>query len=59
MPGWTEEMFLVQQIYTTQPVVTYKLTEWDGTPIEGTFYEEDQKVVLQRQTSVCILERVA
>ena len=52
-------MFLVKQIYTTQPVVTYKLTEWDGTPIEGTFYEEDQKVVLQRQTSVCILERVA
>ena len=45
LPGWTEEVFLVQQIYTTQPVVTYKLTEWNGTPINGTFYEEDvQKV---------------
>ena len=45
--GWTEEVFLVQQIYTTQPVVTYELTEWNGTPIKGTFYEENvQKVVL-------------
>ena len=41
LPGWTEEVFLVQQIYTREAVVTYKLTEWDGTPIKGTFYEED------------------
>ena len=33
LPGWTEEVFLVKQIYTTKPVVTYKLTEWDGSPI--------------------------
>ena len=47
LPGWTEEVFLVQQIYSKKPVVTYKLTEWDGTPIKGTFYQEDvQKVVL-------------
>ena len=40
-------MFLVQQIYTTQPVVTYKQTEWNWTPIKVTFYEEDvQKVVV-------------
>ena len=47
LPWWTEEVFLVQQIYTTQPVVTYKLTEWNWTPIKVTFYEEDvQKVVV-------------
>ena len=51
LPGWTEEVFLVQQIYTTQPVVTYKLTEWNGTPIKGTFYEEDvQKVSMSDNT---------
>ena len=38
-------MFLGQQIYTTQSLVTYKLTEWNGTPMKGTFYEEEvQKV---------------
>ena len=47
LPWWTEEVFLVQQIYTTQPVVTYKQTEWNWTPIKVTFYEEDvQKVVV-------------
>ena len=47
MPGLTEEVFLVKQIYTTLPVVTCKLTEWNGSPIKGKFYEYDaQKVVL-------------
>ena len=46
LPGWTEEVFLVQKV-KTHPLVTYKLTEWDGTPIKGTFYEQDvQKVVV-------------
>ena len=40
-------MFSVQQIYTTKPVVTYKLTEWNGTPLNGKFYKENvQKVVV-------------
>ena len=47
LPGWTEEVFLVHGISTTRTVVTYILTEWNGTPIKGTFYEQDvQKVVL-------------
>ena len=44
LPGWTEEVFLIQDV-KRRPLVTYKLTEWDGTPITGTFYEQDvQKV---------------
>ena len=47
LPGWTEEVFLVKEIFTAQPVVTYKLTEWNGSAIKGTFNEEDvQKVVV-------------
>ena len=50
LPGWTE-VFLVQGISTIRPVVTYTLTEWNGTYIKGTFYEEDvQKVVLPDET---------
>jgi len=42
LPGWTEEVFLVKKVI---PFPAYKITEWDGTPIDGTFYEEDlQKV---------------
>ena len=37
-------MFVVTHV-RRHPVVTYRLSEWDGTPIKGTFYEPDiQKV---------------
>ena len=58
LPGWTEEVFLVKQIYTTKPVVTYKLTEWDGTPIKGTFYSEDLQKVLAADNSLFRIDQV-
>lgn len=44
LPGWTEEVFVVR--CGLQGVVpTYKLEEFDGTPLKGTFYAQDlQKV---------------
>lgn len=46
LPGWTEEVFLVDLVNKT-PVPTYRIKEWDGTPIRGTFYNEDlQKVTI-------------
>ena len=59
LPGWTEEVFVVHRV-GLGPVPTYKIREWDSTPVQGTFYEADlQKVhvsdvfriekVLQRQ----------
>ena len=58
LPGWTEEVFLVKQIYTTKPVVTYKLTEWDGTPIKGTFYSEHLQKVLVADDSLFRIDQV-
>ena len=41
----------MKQIYTKKPVVTYKLTERDKTPIKGTFYQADvQKVIVPDDT---------
>ena len=46
LPGWTEEVFLVDKVNKT-PVPTYRVKEWDGTPVRGTFYNEDlQKVTI-------------
>ena len=46
LPGWTEEVFIVRRV-VRGPVVTYHLEEWDGTPLEGSFYEQDvQKVTV-------------
>ena len=46
LPGWTEEVFLVDLVNKTT-VPTYRIKEWDGTVIRGTFYNEDlQKVTI-------------
>ena len=45
LPAWTEEVFVVSKVNLDGNVATYKVSEWDDTPIKGTFYEEDlQKV---------------
>ena len=37
-------MFVVHRV-VPGPVPTYKIHEWDDTPVQGTFYEQDlQKV---------------
>ena len=47
LPGWTEEVFLVARVMSGV-VPTYKINEWDGTPLTGTFYGEDlQKVTVE------------
>ena len=44
LPGWTEEIFIVDRVLNTY-VPSYKIKEYDETPIKGTFYEEElQKV---------------
>ena len=64
-------MFRIQRIIQG-PVLIYKVEEFDGTPVKGTFYTEDlQKVtvdkdmlwrverVLKRWANVSALERLA
>ena len=46
LPGWMEEVFIVRHV-VRGPVITYQLEEWDGTPLKGSFYEQDvQKVTI-------------
>ena len=48
--GWTEETFVVDRILDTS-VPSYKIKEYDGTPVKGTFYEEElQKVDMNEDT---------
>ena len=44
LPGWTEEVFVVQRV-VSGVMPTYKIHEWDDTLVKGMFYEADlQKV---------------
>ncbi|KAK3728361.1 hypothetical protein QZH41_011396 [Actinostola sp. cb2023] len=52
LPNWTEEVFVIaSQMRGTPP--RYKLNEWDGVPIEGSFYEHElQRVTVRPEDSV-------
>jgi len=49
---WTNELFRVSHRTTKQYIAVYTLTDYDGKPIEGTFYEEElQKVYADEKTT--------
>lgn len=57
LPGWTEEVFIVGHV-KPGPVPTFRITEWDGTPIEGTFYTQDLQKVQVSDDDLFRVEKV-
>ena len=50
LPGWTEEVFVVRRVVPGS-VPTYKVEEFDGTLVQGTFYEPElQRVTVDDDT---------
>jgi transposase InsO family protein len=41
LPNWTRELFKVKQVKKCAPKRLYKLTDYNGEDIEGTFYPEE------------------
>ena len=57
LPGWTEEVFVVHRVIPG-PLPTYKIHEWDGSPVEGTFYKEDLQKVQLADDALFRIEKV-
>ena len=57
LPGWTEEVFVVHRV-VPGPVPTYKIREWDDTPVEGTFYDADLQKVHVSDQALFRIEKV-
>jgi L-rhamnose mutarotase len=53
--NWSMEIFKIKEVLKTHPV-TYKIEEFDGSPIEGSFYE--QELQKTEQTEVFFVEKV-
>ena len=57
LPNWTEEEFFVDEVNTKYQPVTYKLVDYNGNQIEGSFYKEEiQKV--ERDDEVFLVEKI-
>ena len=57
LPGWTEELFVVHRVIPG-PIPTYKIHEWDGSPVEGTFYNADLQKVQLADDALFRIEKV-
>ena len=57
LPGWTEEVFEVSRVVIGEPI-TYKIKELDGTPVKGTFYEQELQRVQVGDDTVWRIEKV-
>ena len=57
LPGWTKKVFIMQRM-VPGPVTTCRLTEWDGTPLEGQFYEEDVQPVTMSDDVLFRVEKI-
>ena len=57
LPDCTEEVFLLQSM-VPGPVTKYQFTEWDGTPLEGQFYEEDVQPITVSDDALFRVEKL-
>lgn len=55
IPNWSREIFKVRKVLDTTPV-TYDIEEYDSTPIEGSFYE--QELQKTEQTDSYLIDEV-
>lgn len=56
-PGWTEEVFVISRRVPGSPPL-YKIQEWDGTPIEGSFYEQELQHVTVEESDLFRIESI-
>ena len=57
LPGWTEEVFVVRKV-NKGTIPTYKIEEWDGTTLQGTFYKQDLQKVTVMDDNIFRIEKI-
>jgi len=57
LPGWTKEVFVVRSVKGGK-VPTYKVEEWDGSLLRGTFYEQDLQKVNVKDDDLFRVEKI-
>ena len=54
----TEEVFIVTEVRRDGSVPTDRVSEWDDTPIKGTFYEQDLQKVQASGNDLFLVESI-
>ena len=48
-PNWSYEVFKIDKILKTTPI-TYRIKDWDGEPVKGSFYEKELQKIKEPTT---------
>ena len=57
LPNWTEEVFTITERIPRQPPV-YRIADYDGEKLDGTFYEQELERVHKSETDYYRVEKV-
>ena len=57
LPNWTEEIFTVDSINRKNKPITYKLKDYQGEVIEGSFYRQEIEPVLH-EDDLYVVEKI-
>ena len=57
LPNWTEEEFFIDQVNTKYQPVTYKVCDYHGQVVEGSFYRHELQSVTRSQEKY-IIDRI-
>ena len=57
LPNWTEEIFTVSETIKTDPP-TYKIVDYDGESVEGTFYDKELQRVVKTDDASYVIEKI-
>ena len=57
LPNWTEEVFTIRERIPRQPPV-YRIADYDGEKLDGTFYEQELERVYKLETDRYRVEKV-
>ena len=49
LPNWTQELFQILVVVKTQTPITYKIKDFEGEVVKGTFYAHELQRVEKKQ----------
>jgi len=57
LPKWSREIFIVDRCVKSTPI-TYKIKDWNGDPIKGSFYNHELQRVIVGTKKTFLIEKV-
>jgi hypothetical protein len=55
---WTEEVFIIRERFHKEGIALYKVKDWDGEEVKGTWYESELQQIDKNKDDMWRIEKV-